>query len=184
MLAPLGVNLPGGSIQGHIPTADFLRFELGYDRNFFVRALNPTNTFLFVGAFVGSWNLSETFGHEDFRYYGQRKPTPTGLRIGANVNDLPDDLQAVRKLRTVPTDFVDLKPFEGFVQGTVQTDYLHGRLTPRLITILNLRGSYVVAPSVVYRWSDNALLEARYAAIMGEFVQTASSAIGTRSRHG
>ena len=171
-LAPLGVKLPGGSIQGHIPTADFLRWELGYDRNFFVRALNPSNAFLLVGAFVGSWNLSETFGHEDYRYYGQRKPSDTGLRLGANVNELPDDLQAVRKLRTVPEDFVDLKPVEAFVQTTLQTDYLHGRLTPRLTTIVNLRGSYVVAPSIQYRWSDNLLFDLRYAAILGEFVQT------------
>jgi hypothetical protein len=166
------VKLPGGAVQGNIPKADFFRWELGYDRNFFVRALNPTNAFLFVGAFVGSWNLSETFGHKDYRYYGQRKPSDTGLRVGANVNQLPDDLQAVRRLRTVPTDFVDLKPVEMFVHSTVQTDYLHGRLTPRLTTIINLRGSYVVAPSIVYRWSDNLLFDLRYAAILGDFVQT------------
>lgn len=171
-LGAIGVRLPRGSFQGHVPKADYFRWELGYDRNFFVRAINPTNSFILIGAFVGSWNLSETFGDRDYRYYGQRKPTTTGLRTGANVDDLPDDLQAVRLLRTVPTDFVDLKPVEMFMQTTLQTDLLHGRLTPRLTTIVNLRGSYVVAPSVVYRWSDRLLFDLRYAAIFGEFVQT------------
>jgi hypothetical protein len=30
----------------------------------------------------------------------------------------------------------------------------------------------VVAPSVVYRWSDNVVFDLRYAAILGDFVQT------------
>jgi hypothetical protein len=67
---------------------------------------------------------------------------------------------------------VDLKPVEMFFQTTLQTDFLHGRLTPRLTTIGNLRGNYVVAPSVVYRFTDNLLFDLRYAAILGDFVQT------------
>lgn len=172
LLAGLGVKLPGGSYQGNIPKADFLRWEIGYDRNFFVHALNPSNAFVLVAAFVGSWNLSETFTGKDYRYYGQRKPSDTGLRTGANVNNLPNSLQAVAKLHTVANDFVDLKPVETFVQSTLQTDYLHGRLTPRLTTIINLRGSYVVAPQVTYRYSDNLLFDLRYVALAGGFFQT------------
>jgi hypothetical protein len=37
-----------------------------------VRPLNPTNSFLFVGAFVGSWNMSETFTGPDYRCYGHQ----------------------------------------------------------------------------------------------------------------
>jgi hypothetical protein len=172
LLAGLGVDLPGGRYAGNVPTADFLRWEIGYDRNFFVRALNPSNGFILVGAFVGSWNLSETFTGKDYRYYGQRKPSKTGLRTGANVNDLPDGFEAVGKLRTVPGDFVDLKPVETFFQTTVQTDYMHGRLSPRLTVIINPRGTYVVAPSVQYRWSDHLLFDLRYVAIEGGFFQT------------
>ena len=171
-LAPAGITLPGGSDQGNIPKPDFLRWELGYVRNFFVRALNPSNAFLLVGAFVGSWNLSETFTGKDYRYYGQRKPSATGLQTGANVNELPDNLSAIGKLHTVASDFVDLKPVEMFFQTTIQTDYLHGRLTPRRTTIVNARTSYVVAPSVQYRWSDTLLFDLRYAALFGSFVQT------------
>jgi len=166
------VVLPGGDDQGHVPTADFLRWELGFDRNFFVRALNPANSFLFVGAFVGSWNLSETFTGRDYRFYGQRKPTSTGLETGANVDDLPDSLQAVAVLRTVPDHFVDLHPVETFVQATLRTDYMHGRLTPQLTVILDPRGTYAVAPSVTYRWSDRVQADLRYVALMGGFFQT------------
>jgi hypothetical protein len=166
------VLLSDGADQGHVPTADFLRWELGFDRNFFVRALNPANSFLFVGAFVGSWNLSETFTGRDYRYYGQRKPTSTGLETGANVDDLPDSLQAVAVLRTVPDHFVDLHPVETFVQANLRTDYLHGRLTPQLTVILNPRGTYAVAPAVTYRWSDSVQVDLRYVALMGGFFQT------------
>jgi hypothetical protein len=166
------VLLPGGNDQGNVPTADFIRWELGYDRNFFVRALNPTNSFLLVGAFVGSWNLSETFSGRNYRYYGQRKPSKTGLQTGANVDDLPDSLQAVAALRTVPSHFVDLRPLETFVQATLRTEYLHGRFTPQLTVIYNPRGTYAVAPAATYRLSDSLIADLRYVLLTGGFFGT------------
>ena len=38
--------------------ANFLRWELGYDRFFFLRTLNPSNSFALITALVGSWNVS------------------------------------------------------------------------------------------------------------------------------
>jgi hypothetical protein len=45
-------------------------------------------------------------------------------------------------------------------------------LAPRLPVIINPRGTYVVAPSVQYRWSDRLLFDFRYVAIEGGFFQT------------
>jgi hypothetical protein len=170
-LQTLGVTVAPGGSAGDIPRADMLRFELGYDRFVFLRALNPTNSFAFVGALVGSWNLSETFTGTDYRYYGQRKATDTGLRVGVNVNDL-HGLQDVGKLRTVDGDFVDLHPFEWFVETTLQTDYLHGRVTPRVTAILNGRGTYAFPVGITLRWSDQLLLDLRYVALAGGFFGT------------
>ena len=171
LLGSLGASIPAGPDAGHVPHADMLRFELGYDRFFFLRPLNPTNSFTFVGALVGSWNLSETFTGVDYRYYGQRKATDTGLRVGVNAAQL-HGLQDVAKLRTVDTDFVDLHPFEWFVQTTLQTDYLHGRVTPRFTAIVNGRGTYVLPVGVTLRWSDRLLFDLKYIPLAGGFFGT------------
>src|SRR5438093_6101688 len=44
--------VPGTGVVNHIPQADYLRWTLGYDRFFFFRPLNPTNSFVLVT----SWN--------------------------------------------------------------------------------------------------------------------------------
>src|SRR5439155_16196870 len=170
-LALGGVRLPGGPIAGSVPRADFLRWELGYDRFFFFRPLNRTNSFTLVTALVGSWNLSETLTEKDFRVYGQRKPSDTGLKTGANVNELKA-IADLPKLHTVPTDFVDLKPVESFIQSTLQTDYLHGRLTPRMTAIINLRGTYAFPLGLTYRYSDALLFDLRYVLLAGRSFQT------------
>lgn len=138
---------------GRVPRADFLRWELGYDRFFFVRWLNPTNSFTLVTSLVGSWNLSET-SVQDFRANGQLKQSFFAKPQG-----------------TTPTedDFVQLKQVEGFLQTTLQSDYLHGRLTPRLTSIFHSRGTYLLRPQIDYRWTDNVLLGASYVHIGGEF---------------
>jgi len=57
---------------------------------------------------------------------------------------------------------------------TLRTEYLHGRLTPQLTVILNPRGTYAVAPSLSYRWSDNLVIDLRYVTLMGGFFQKAN----------
>src|SRR5262249_35437881 len=116
-------NIPAGTTQGQIPYADFLRFELGYDRFFFARALHPYNSFTWVTAYVGQWNLSETFTGTNYRFGGQQKATDVGTRVGANAQNLT--LATIGKLHTVPTDFVDLYPYESFFQSHLETSYLH-----------------------------------------------------------
>jgi len=51
------------------------------------------------------------------------------------------------------------------MQIALQTDYLHGRLEPRLVAILDVSGIFAFDPSVVYRLTDNLLLSATYIAI-------------------
>ncbi len=132
-----------------IPRADIIRWELGIDRFFFFRPLNPSNSFTWVTAFVGSWNLDET-DQKDFRFNGQRKP-------GAAA--------------TSPDDFVQLKAVEVFAQTHLETNYAHGRLTPALTLIGNLRGTYAVNPVITYRMFDWLLFDLSYVHIGGEYQQ-------------
>ncbi|TMA55209.1 MAG: DUF1302 domain-containing protein [Deltaproteobacteria bacterium] len=171
LLAAGGVVLAPGPIAGTVPRADFLRWELGYARFFFLPPLNRPNRFTFVTAAVGSWNLSETFTGKDFRFYGQRKPSDAGLKPGVDVNDLKS-VADLPKLRTVPTDFVDLEPVESFIQSSLQTDYLHGRLTPRVTAIINLRSTYAFPLSLTYRHSDSLIFDLKYVTLAGGFFQT------------
>jgi hypothetical protein len=163
-----GNHVAAGTDEGTIPRADMLRFELGYDRFFFWRAVNPANSFVWVTAYVGQWNLSETFGHQNFRFGGQQKLSPTGTLVGANTDGLT--LATISKLHTVAKDFVDLYPYESFVQTHLQTDYMHGRLTPALTVVLGLNGTYVIPMGVTYRYTDSLLFDFKYDLLGGNFM--------------
>jgi len=167
VLAGLGQPVKPGPQGGSIPHADFLRFEIGYDRFFFFRPLNPTNAFTWVTAYVGQWNLSETFTGKDYRFNGQQKPTSTGVRTGANTQGL--SLATISKLHTVDTDFVDLYPYESFFQSHLETTFMHGRLTPGITMIVGLDGTYAMPVQLTYRFSDSLLFDLKYVALGGAF---------------
>ena len=168
LLRGLGQTVPAGIDYGTVPTANLLRFELGYDRFFFVRALNPYSSFTWVTAYIGQWNMTETFTGQDFRFGGQTKPTDSGVRVGANTAGL--SLATISQLHTVPTDFVDLYAYESFLQTHLQTDYLHGRLTPSVTAIIGLNGTFVVPVGLTYRHSDSLLLDLKYVYTGGAFM--------------
>jgi hypothetical protein len=149
-----------------IPTADFLRFVVGYDRFFFFRPLNPSNSFVLSLAFNGSINLSED-DDNNYRYPNPKPgkpqaapgPIPGTLCQGAAARSNPACVQ------TIPQNFEDLHKFEGFLQTAIQTDYLHGRLSPRIVIITDVSGIFGFAPSAVYRITDSFLASATFLAI-------------------
>lgn len=134
---------------GKVPKADYLRWEVGMDRNIFIRPLNPSNSFLIVGAIVGSWNIDERNG-KDFRMQGQRTPGEIG---------------------TTPDDFVQQRAVEAFGQIRIGTSYLHGKLEPSVITIGNLRGTHAVIPTLDFRINDWLLFGIKYVHIAGAYQQ-------------
>ena len=139
---------------GTVPRADYLRWELGFDRFFFARFLNPANSFTLVSAFVGSWNLDET-SVKDFRM-----PIQKISYLAQPPGTVP-----------VPNDFVQQKKVEMFMQTHLQSDYLHGRLTPGITYIQNVRGTYAVIPDLIYRWRDWMLFNVNAVIIGGEYQQ-------------
>jgi hypothetical protein len=163
----LGQNIPAGTIEGEIPRADVLRFEIGHDRFFFFRPLNPSNSFTWVTAYIGQWNLSETFTDEDYRFGGQQKATDTGVRAGVNTSALA--LTTIGQLRTVATDFVDLYPYESFFQTHLETSYMHGRLVPAITAIVGLDGVYGFPMNLTYRFNDNLIFDFKYVLLGGNF---------------
>jgi len=64
-------------------------------------------------------------------------------------------------LKINPKNFEDQCKFDDqFMQIALQTDYLHGKLEPRLVAILDVSGIFAVKPGVVYRLTDGVLLSA------------------------
>jgi hypothetical protein len=163
------LHVPGAP-RNRIPKADYLRFVLGYDNFFFIRPLNPTNSVTLSTAFNGSINTSERDGR-DFRSPltkpGKAQsvvgPVP-GAKICKNPSALPPSLQMLC-VSTPPKNFEDQYKFEGFLQTAVQTDYMHGRLSPRIVIITDVSGIFAFAPTVTYRLRDDLLFSATYIAI-------------------
>jgi hypothetical protein len=139
---------PAGAVPdgAPLPRASFLRWELGFDRFFFLRPVNPTNSFTWVTALVGSYNMDET-SKKDYRFATQRPGTS-----GTSVDD-----------------YVELPKVDMFFQTHATTDYMHGRLTPGVTVIVNVVGAWVAQTQLTYRYSDALLLDLYYLALGGAF---------------
>jgi hypothetical protein len=165
--------LPQGvrPVRSSIPTADYLRFLLGYDKFFFVRWINPANSILLSTAFTGSINIDEG-GDTDYRAPNQKpgKPAavlgrPAGIDVcQGDVRALPPSLQQLC-LVTPAKNFENVYKFEGFLQTAIQSEYMHGKISPRIVMITDISGIFAFAPTVTYRISDSFLLSGTYLAI-------------------
>jgi hypothetical protein len=159
-------------VRNTVATADYVRWVVGYDRFFFFRPLNPTNSFIISMSYNSSFNVSEK-GGKDYRF-PQAKPGKSqveqgeipGLTIngnpfcqGANAKTLPFCI------KTVPRNFEDAYQYEGFLQAALQTDYLHGKLSPRLVGIFDVSGIFAFQASATYRITDSFLFSATYLTI-------------------
>jgi len=154
-------------LHNHAPTADYLRWVVGYDRNFFFRPLNPTNSFILVMAYNSSFNLSEK-GGMDFRNANTKPGHPSTRNGPMPGNPLCQGPGARRSPICVfidPHDYEDAYQYEGFLNTTLQTDYLHGLLTPRLTIITDVSGIFGFQPSISYRLNDNVQLGLNYLGI-------------------
>ncbi len=154
-------------ISNHVPLADYVRWVIGYDRNFFFRPLNPTNSFILIMSYNSQFNVSEK-GGMDFRT-AQVKPGHTNTRNGPLPgNALCQGAGARTNPLCVfidPHDYEDAYQYEGFLTTTLRTDYMHGLLEPQLTVITDISGIFAFAPTVTYRVTDNLLVGATYLGI-------------------
>jgi hypothetical protein len=169
---PRAVRAPNEkNLKNSIPTADYVRWVIGYDRNFFVPWLNPTNSVLLIMSFNNSFNLSEK-GGKDYRN-AYTKPGHTNTRNGKQAGNplCPGGVNTRTSplcVFTNPHDYEDAYQWEGLVTTTLRSDYLHGKLLPQVTMITDISGVFGFAPSVTYRITDNLLVGATYLAIAGD----------------
>ena len=97
-----------------------------------------------------------------------RSPAVVGRIRGVPACSDPASLPAALRMACVsvrPRSFEDARKFESFLQAAVQSDYLHGKLQPRLVVIADPSGIFGFAPTATYRVSDSFPVTATYLAI-------------------
>jgi hypothetical protein len=150
------------------PKANYLRWVFGYDRNFFWRALNPANSFILVASYTSQINVTEWGTGKDFRLALPKPGHPaTRTKPIPGVAACQGAAARGNLLCTTidPRDYVDSYAYDGFLQATVRTDYMHGRLTPQLTFIADVHGYYGLQPAISYRINDNVYVGATYSMI-------------------
>lgn len=172
----LNIGTPSEAVlgQGDLPRANVLRYELGYDRFFFFRPLNPSNSFVLVSSIVGFWNFDHT-GEQDFRFAGIQKRGITCLDPSTG-QSVTSSANACREMGLNPTqrgadidDYVQQKRAEAQAQVTLQSDWMHGKIQPRITALAFTRGTWGLHPQLTYRFSDWLLFSMSMQWIGGDF---------------
>jgi len=151
--------ISGGQQRSTFDKVNIIKGELGLDRNIFIRWLNPSNSFIWVNAFVFSANTDET-KFKDYRASGLLKPsaikreksggTPAGFET-AGCDGQPGKC-----------DYVNQSDFDWFMQSHIESDFMHGRLKPAVTGIFSGTGAMTWMPELTYRVTDYFLLNTKY----------------------
>jgi len=146
-------QFPGSKVVNHVPKADYLRGVLGYDTFFFFRPINPSNSITYSAAMHFQWNLSDMVGH----HYRTAQTKPGLSAQGPNGTAAPDK------------NFEDQYTWDSmYLTQAFQSDFLHGKLTPRIVMLFYTSGIFGFAPDITYRLTDNLLFDLRYMGITAE----------------
>ncbi|HZR79671.1 MAG TPA: DUF1302 family protein [Candidatus Binatia bacterium] len=154
----------GGQQASTFDKVNIIKGELGVDRNVFIRWLNPSNSFIWVTAFVFSYNPDET-KFKDYRASGLLKPSAIRREkeggaqagLGGTVID-PGSCDG----GSGKCDYVNVSDFDWFIQTHLQSDFMHGKLTPAITTIMSGTGALTFLPELSYRVTDYFLLNTKY----------------------
>jgi hypothetical protein len=151
--------LVSGTSPATFDKLNIIRGEIGMDRNFFLRWLNPSNSFIWVTAFVFTANPDET-QFKDYRAAGLLKPSAIKREKegGAQAGTVTAGCDG----QPGKCDFVNQSDFEWFIQTHLESDFMHGKLKPAITTIADGRGALTFMPELTYRVTDYLLLNTKY----------------------
>jgi hypothetical protein len=139
-LAMLGFDsLPVNPTGGTIPKKDILRFMIGLDKYMWIRSLNKRTTFFLSLQYFGQW-----------------------------VSDYDNRMKQPFALYPKPLDFAAIREIEGTFTFLANTNYLNGRITPQLVVAYDIRGAWLVMPSVLFLREPFRFM-VQYSAIAGQF---------------
>ncbi len=145
----LGLDgLPLNPTTGKIPKKNILRYMIGFDKQFWFRPLNRKNMFFLSMQYFGQW-----IPDHDVRIRTAvqipHKKTADGIK----------DL----------TQYPNINETEHIFTGMLNTVYMHGNLTPQLAVAYDLRGAWLIQPSINFI-REPFRFKIQYSAIEGNFV--------------
>jgi hypothetical protein len=136
----LGLNgLPLNPQSGTIPTKDILRFMIGLDKQIWIRPVNPTSMFFLSLQYFGQW-----------------------------VPDFDKRMRQGLALYPKPVDFAALRETEHVFTGVLNTMYKEGTIVPQFALAYDVRGAWLIQPSVNYIFEPFRLMF-QYSIIEGSF---------------
>jgi len=132
-------GLPLNPRSGSIPRKDILRYMVGFDKQFWIRPLNKLNTFFLSGQYFGQW-----------------------------VPDYDSRMRQESLMYPSLKDYPRVKEFEHVLTAMLNTLYLSGNLQPQIAMAYDVRGAWLIQPSI------NVICEPfrimlQYSAIQGAF---------------
>ena len=136
----LGLDgLPVNPRSGTIPEKSILRYMIGLDKQMWIRPLNRTNMFFVSLQYFGQW-----------------------------IPDYDDRLRQALQLYPSPVNFSVLKETESVFTALASTMYRKGTINPQLALAYDVRGAWLIQPSVnLIREPFRFMIQ--YSAIQGNF---------------
>jgi hypothetical protein len=136
----LGLDgLPVNPRSGTIPEKNILRYMIGLDKQVWIRPLNRTNMFFVSLQYFGQW-----------------------------IPDYDERLRQALQLYPSPVNFAVLKEIESVFTALVSTMYRKGTINPQLALAYDVRGAWLIQPSVnLIREPFRFMIQ--YSAIQGNF---------------
>ncbi len=139
---------------GWTPTRNVARWMIGFDRNVWIRWLNPENTFFLSGQYFHSYIQ----GYEDdFQIAAVRSS-----QFGPGALGNPD-------FYSTGFNFVNQKQNEVSFTYLINTLVYHGVIQPQLFGAYDIRGVNTLVPSISYQVGSNIQLVLKYAFITGSY---------------
>ena len=147
-------GLPVNPHSGPIPTMDVFRWMLGFDKQIWIRPLNPTNMFFTSFQYFGEW----------YQNYNDNLIIPVPLPNlylsqpnGLTGQPIPD-MSQFPHIPEVGTTFTFL----------INTMYMKGTLIPQMAGGYNATGAWLLLPSIQYI-KEPFRFSIQYAGIVGQF---------------
>ncbi|MEW6439308.1 MAG: DUF1302 family protein [bacterium] len=146
-----GLGLTGLPLNPHtasVPKKDILRYMIGLDKQVWVRPLNATTMFFVSLQYFGQWVPD----------YDKRMRQPLNL--------YPEDGNTAKLYGIL--DFAAVRETEHVFTAIINTAYRKGTVTPQVAVAYDVRGTWLVQPSVnIIREPFRFMVQ--YSAIEGQF---------------
>jgi hypothetical protein len=147
-------------IDTFVPTADYLRWVIGYDMfQVNVPWISRTNNIIIVSQWFNSLRLTG-----DARYRNMvRDANGTGAPLDPNLGTFDFGVANPDGSR------INSPKYQSLGNITFQAFMMHGLLVPQITFVGDIEGWGAVLPNVTYRVTDNFLVKVGYSAIFGSF---------------